>query len=339
MNYQSPETHHKEWKEGRFKPVYLFVGNPTLVADAVARLKSEFKASDFDFSSWNANIDESVSAIISDALTSPVMGPRRLVLIETPKIPVHARTVIKEYLENPLGTTTLVLISDDYKPDSKDSLVKAAQAKGAVCHCQPMKEGEAQNKLIDEAHRSGKILARDAASRLVGEAGTDWPILQQELNKAMLYAGESKSVELRHILDCLGYQKDADPFLLPRLVRRRDLVKTLRHLLVLLNQGKKDEQAFKALNQITSSILKQLRGKKMVRAGRSEEEIMRALRLNQYYDQGFKKELESLSDETLRRDLELCLRVDSALKSQAWLAPPIEVSQLVGALCRAGGAN
>lgn len=333
MDY-APEALHKEWKEGRFRPVYFFVGDPSRVAEALDRLKSDFKAADFDFSCWNADLDEKVDELIADALTPPLMGPRRLVLVENPKIPARARAALKDYLENPLATTTLVLVSEDRKPDPKDALARAAAAKGAVCLCAPLKEADAQKRLLAEARMSGKTLAPEAAAALVAEAGTDWPVLKQELEKAVLFAGASTTVEQRHVLECLGYQKALDPFAFPRFIRKRDLVKSLRHFRGMLRAGKKEEQAYSALNMITGAVLKQYRGKWMFRSGRGAEDIFRALRLNSWYDRDFTSELKALSDERLRQDLELCLRTETALKSRAWLDCAVEVEQLVGALCR-----
>lgn len=320
----------KEWKAGKFKPAYHFFGESAAVAGALKDLKAALLCDDFNLSVFSNEID--AGAIVADALTPPAFSPRRLIIVDNPKLAAGARQIFAEYLATPLETTTIAFISDEKRPDPKDVLARAVGACGSVCLIGPLGEEEAQRRLQEEAKKAGKTLDMDAAAAMVQEAGTDWMILRQELEKALLFA-QGASVTRQDVLACLGYQKALDPFALPRLIQGRSLKESLTYLRKLFETGKPDDQAFKALNQITGAVTRQFKAKRLVKAGTSSDMIFKMLRLNSYYDRDYLAQVGKRSEAGLRRDLEACLQTEVSLKSKAWLDPRMEVEHLVIALC------
>jgi DNA polymerase III delta subunit len=108
---------------------------------------------------------------------------------------------------------------------------------------------------------------------------------------------------------------------------------SLAHLRRLFAEGKPDDQAFRALGQISACVSKQLRAKRMLQAGRGEGEVFSALRLHSYWDKDYLAMLKRLSEAKLRRDLSACLEVEVSLKSRSWLNAPQEIERLVVTLC------
>jgi len=324
----------KEWQAGEFRPVYYFVGEDASArAEAAARLKALLKPDNFNCAEFSGDLAGRTAAILSEAMTLPVFADRRLVVVESPRLPAETKAALAGYLKSPSPTTTLVLSSDERKADPKDALVKAAAAAGAVCLFRALREDDAVARLQAEAKLAGKRLSTAAAEALVAEAGTDWAILRQELEKAALFAAQAAEISPEHIAACLGYQKTADPFALPRLVQARQLKDCLAHLRRLFAEGKPDDLAFKALGQISSAVHKQFRAKRMLKAGRSEAEVSAALRLHSYWDKDYLTTLRRLSEARLRRDLNACLAAEAALKSRSWLSAPQEIERLVVDLC------
>lgn len=319
--------HLKDWKAGTFRPCYYFIGEEASAkAEALAQLKEAFQADTFNYAEFTGEIDPQAAAVVSECLTIPVFADKRLVVVNSVKVGAAAKAVLAEYLGNPSKTTTLVLMSDERRPDPKDPLVKLA----AVLSFSPLDERAAEAKLIAEAKAAGKTLSREAAEALVGEAGTDWAILRQELEKTILYCAEGKEISLEIVTACLGYRKQADPFALTRLIQGRDLKHCLAHLQRMLSDGKKEDQAFKALNQINSTVLKQVKAKQLLKKGLPSFQVGKMTRLwdNEVALVG------RFHETRLRRDLKRCLRAEAALKSKAWLDPAMEVEQLVVDICR-----
>ena len=324
----------KEWQSGKFRPVYYFVGEDASArTEAAAALKAAIAPDGFNYAHFPGDIASQVAAVITEANTLPVFADRRLVVVETPKLLAEARSALAGYLKEPSPSTSLVLFSEERKLDPRDALLKAAAAAGAVCLFKPLREEDAVARLQAEARRAGKSISGDAAEALVAEAGTDWAILKQELEKAALFAAQANEIGPEHVAACLGYQKTADPFALPRLIQTRQLKAALAHLQRVFQEGKPDDQAFRALNQINSSVHKQLRAKRMLSAGRSESEVFSALRLHSYWDRDYLSFLKRLSEARLRRDLGACLEAEVSLKSRSWLSAPQEIERLVVDLC------
>jgi len=327
-----PDNLVKEWKAGSFRTVYYLFGEESAEkADAVLKLKELFKADDFNLREFAGDPGSEAAAIVAEAMTLPVFADRRLVIVRNPRISAEARAAFAEYLKSPSATTTLVLLNDDRRPDKKDALAAAAGAAGAVCVFSPLDEGEAVERLLAEAKRAGKTLAADAVDALVSEAGTDWGILSGELEKVVLFTGKGTEITLPAVLECLGHRRSADPWAFEKLISSRDRRACLAQLAELFADAKPEEVVFRALAQVRGAYLKQLRAKRMLKAGVAPREIETRLRI--FYDRDFFARASRVTEERLRRDLRRCLEVETDLKSKAWLDPKLELERLVVELC------
>lgn len=325
----------KEWKAGKFRPFYYFVGEElSAKSEALAALRELFKADDFNKCEFAGNSEDEAARAISEAMTLPVFADKRLILVTSPKLLAGAKAAFAEYLKDPLKSTTLVLLSEDKKPDPKDPLVKAALALNGLCVFSPLSDEQAESRLRAKAKESGKELSEEAAAMLVGEAGTDWGILRQELEKLVLFCGERPAIGGSDALQCLGYQRAADPFALGKLVADRRLKDSLEHLRRLLRDTKADDVAFRTLAQVSGALLRQLKAKRMLRAKMPPDAIFRTLRLHPYWDKDFLAKLSKIPEPRILRDLKRCLETEVSLKSKAWLDPKIEIERLVADLCR-----
>ena len=321
-----------EWKAGKFRPVYYLFGTESASkADAVLKLKALFKPDDFNLREFSGDPNAEHAAIISEALTLPVFADRRLVIVRSPKIPAEARAALAEYLSAPSPTTTLVLLSVDNKPDKKDALANAAASAGAVCVFAPLTEEDAVERLLAEAKKAGKNMDPAAAAALTDQAGTDWGILSGELEKAILFAGKSTEIGLEAVSASMGFRKATDPWAFERLVSARDLKACLTYLREAFADAKPDEVVFRSLAQARAAYLKQLKAKRMLKAGTSQREIEMKLRI--FYDRDFFARAQRVSEERLRRDLRRLLEVETDLKSKAWLDAKIEFEGIVVELC------
>lgn len=335
----SPADLLQEWKAGRFRPVYYFFGEePAAKAGALTELKAAFKPDDFNYAEFSGEADSQAAAAVSECLTIPVFAERRLVVLRGAKLAAAARAVLADYLKSPCPTATLVLFSDDKKPDAKDALAAAAAKAGAICVFGPLGEEEARRLLRQAARQAGKEITDDAVETLLAEVGAQWTPLRQELDKMILFCAGEKEIGLAAAAACLGYRKAADPFALTRLIQNRDLKASLRQLRRMFEDGKPEEQTFRALSQINASLLKQLRAKLLQRAKTPPEQIFRALRLHHYWDKDYLAGLTRFSENRLKNDLRRCVEAEAALKSKAWLDAGLELEMLLADLCAADAA-
>lgn len=331
MELRPPEL-LKEWRAGGFRPVYyLFGAESAAKADALLQLKALFKADDFNFREFSGDPAAETPAVVTECLTLPVFAGRRLVVVSHPSLPAEARALLADYLRSPSMETTLVLLSEDRKPDKRDALAAAAAAVGAVAIFAPLSEEEAVERLREEALKAGKNLTHEAAALLAQEAGTDWGILAGELEKLVLFVGGGDEIGPAAVLDCLGYGKASDPWALEKLTLARDLKACLVYLRRAFAGAKAEEVVFRSLAQIRGGYLKQLKAKRMLQAGLAQREIETRARI--FYDREFFQRLGRVTERRLRRDLRRCLEVETDLKSKAWLDPKLELERLVVELC------
>jgi len=322
----------KEWETGPLRPAYCLLGEETSAkSEALKRLKGWFKADDFNFREFSDADDP--EAIVAEAMTLPVFSERRLIIVNTPRILAAAKAAFVAYLKDPLKSSCLVLLSDEKKADGKDALMKAASAAGALCVFAPLKEEQAQQRLMAAAKQEGRTLTQEAAMSLVAEAGTNWGILRQELDKMLLFSS-AKELSQADVIQCLGYRKSADPFALSRLIQERKLKDCLSHARRLISEGRADEQVFRILAQVSAAVAKQLRAKRMLKARQAPEAIFRSLRLHPYWDRDYLGMVGRLEESRLIQDAKACLRTEEDLKSKSWLDPKLEIEKLIAGLCR-----
>ena len=328
-----PEDALREWKSGKFRPVYYFFGEQAAAkADALLALKTAFKADDFNFREFTGDFGSEVDEIVSEAMTLPPFGGGRLVIARSPKIPAEAKARLIEYLIDPTAGVTLVLLSDEPRPDRKDALAAAAEKAGAVVSFSPLTEEEAVERLVAQARQAGKTLAPEAAAAIVEEAGTDWGVLSGELEKAVLFAGKSATIGLEAVSACLGAGDERlDPWAFEKLAQGRDLKACLGYLAEAYDRAKPDEVTFRSLAQIRGGFLKQLKAKRLLKAGLPQREIETRLRI--FYDSNFFARAQRVTEARLRRDLRRCLEVETDLKSKTWLDSKLELERFVVELC------
>ena len=190
---------------------------------------------------------------------------------------------------------------------------------------------EAVERLLAEAAKAGKTMAPEAAAALASEAGTDWGILSGELEKALLFAGKNSQIGLDAVSASMGFRKAIDPWAFERLISGRDLNACLLHLRDAFADAKPEEVVFRSLAQARGAYLKQLKAKRMLKAGLPQREIETRLRI--FYDNTFFARAARASEERLRRDLRRLLEIETDLKSKAWLDAKIELESLVVELC------
>jgi len=319
----------KEWRSDKFRPVYLLIGDePSAKSAFLLKLKAAVRPDDFNLNEWSGEAPGGVQEAVSAALTPPMFSPRRLVLLKNAKLGVADRKAIAEYLKDPLPTTVLAISVDDRRPEMKDPMTTAASALGGVLWFKPMKDEEALQRLLDTASRAKVTLEDDAARLLVQEAGTEWGILQAELDKILLFIKGRDRISKDDVVACLGYRQTSNPFDFPRILQGRDRAASLRQLRRLLAEG---IEPFRILYQISGTIQKQLKAKRLAAAGRTESQIAQELRLN-YYDRDFMRQLALVSEARLAAELRACVDLEARLKSQSWLDAGTELERFVAVM-------
>lgn len=333
----SPEAALKAWKQGKPAPVYLFAGeDSTSKSAAIAALKAALGVDDLNVSEFSGDQESQAAEIVSLCRTAPMFSPRRLVVVHDVKLGKSGRELLAEYPASPSDTSVLVVFYPEALPSyksgiDKDPVLRAFSARAEVVVFGPLTREEAARRMREEAKRSGFELSDEAVEAVLEEAGTQWGIIQSELEKIRLFLKGKKSASTADILACLGYRQEAGPFELGNALERRDLKASLGVLRRMLEEG---STVYELMPQVSRAVLVQLKAKRLLKAGVSEFELWGKLRIFDKGRQGsFLKAVKALSDARLVGDLRACLRVEADLKSKAWLDADIELEGLVARLC------
>lgn len=320
----SPEQFLQDVKTAKLKPVYYLFGEDAVArAEAVKRLKESLNLDPFNLNELDSDAAEDA---VSAANTPPVFADRRLVVLRGSRFPAEGKKALVEYLGDPLPSTTLVLQSDERKPDAKDALADAAARQGGVVVFEPLREDEAAARLVAEAKKAGVELAEEAAEAVVEEAGTHWGILKAELQKLVLFARGRKELGREDALLCLGYRRAANPFDLPKLVLAKKRAEALELLGRLIEEGVSE---FQLLSKLSWEVNRLLKARRMRAAGLPEGQICGELRLPRFLARDFLRQAELANEQRLVRSLKALLETEANLKSKSWLDPKIELERLV----------
>jgi DNA polymerase III subunit delta len=147
--------------------------------------------------------ETSIQEVIADVETYPFFGERKLVIAtnavflkaKSDKLSFeHQLPVLEQYLQKPVDYTVLVLIAPYEKIDERKKISKQLKEKGLVAECNPVKEYELKNWIMNLAKQLNITIADDAFPIFENELSTDLKIIESELEKISLYVGEGGTI-------------------------------------------------------------------------------------------------------------------------------------------------
>jgi len=147
-------------------------------------------------------------------------SPWRLFVVEMTKaaqadLDEAEESVMREFFASPTPKTSLVVLYEGKLAKTKGLLKLFGSLPPDIVKVEEMKpyrDKELLPWIEDAAGRLGKRIASDAAARLVETVGADLRLLDAELEKLAVYAGEKKVIERADVLAVSDWVKDFDPW-------------------------------------------------------------------------------------------------------------------------------
>jgi DNA polymerase III delta subunit len=333
----TPESALRSWTQGKFAPVYLFAGEDAAAkAAALQTLKGALKVDEFNINEFSGKDESQAAEILSVCRTAPMFSERRLVVVRDVKLGLAGRKALAEYPASPLPSAVLVVFFPEALPNmkgiEKDPVLRAFTAHAETLVFGPLSPEEAALRIRAEARKSGFTLEDAAVEAILEEAGTQWGIIQGELDKIRIFLKGKDSASTQDILACLGFRREAGPYELSNAIERRDLGCAVLVLRRMIEEG---SDAYELLPKISYAVNGQLKAKRLLKAGASEYELWGKVRVFGLPRQrAFLAAIKGLSDARLVDDLRACLRTEVDLKTKSSsLDPAVELEQLVVRLC------
>lgn len=225
------------------KNIYLFCGKEELmIKTKIDKLVASITTNQFNITSYDMQ-QNNISMAIQDALTPPFLADNKVVIINNPifltkqKSEIEHRTdFFKEYLNNPLDTTVLIINASGLELDQNNELCKLLKQKGEVSETRELSDVEMRGWLKRKFGISGKEISDEAVEEFFERI--DWNLLvaNNEFEKVLNYVGEKEQVSLEDIKQVVVKELETDVFSLLRALEEgkkkqiiliyQDLVKT-----------------------------------------------------------------------------------------------------------------
>jgi DNA polymerase-3 subunit delta len=203
--------------------------------DILALLKERCLAGglpEFNFSQFDA-AETPVHRVLEAVRTLPVMCPRRLVVVrDANQFDSSSWELLSAYIRDPSATSCLVFKA--HGPPRDTNVQGLLRKTGAFLEVRVRTRRDARQWIIEEANRMSKRIDPEAAWALLERAGTHQGDLRMELEKALVYVGDSPVITEQDIQEVAAGAPTQRIFDLTDAVsegRTRDAVKCLHGLL------------------------------------------------------------------------------------------------------------
>jgi DNA polymerase-3 subunit delta len=201
-----PSDLKKSFSKGGFAPVYYFYGENTLLIDkAVEDIKAAFFSGQdpgLGLESFDGQSNSS-SEIINSARTLPFGANKKLVIVKSAYSFKTGQTEkFGSYFSSPSKYTCLVFVAE--KMVFKGKLLTALKKAGQVVSFEkPKKEGDIKRFISESFRQRGKKISSDALNFMADNTGNDLGIIDNEVEKAVLFCGDKNIVEVTDLEEVL----------------------------------------------------------------------------------------------------------------------------------------
>ena len=318
-----------------FSPVYLFHGEEDLfIEEGVDALVG--KAVDSATKSFNLDVvyGDKIDAKSALALASsfPMMSQRRVVVVkEFEKLAAGetAKGLLTTYIQRPLETTCLILISSD--PDFRRKPFTDLKKYADVIECKPLYDNQLPTWILERVRQQGKEIDLDACQLMQSYVGNSLRAILNELEKLYIFIEDRKSISVGDVGQIVGATRGYTIFDLQNAIGRRDMKEAIRILERMLELGENHQLMIVMLTRFLHQLWKlgELMSKRL-----SDREIAAELRVPSFYVKQYIGFAEKFTAEEIEVGFKALLDADEELKSSS-RDPHIVLDLLIYSLVRA----
>ncbi|HJV44595.1 MAG TPA: DNA polymerase III subunit delta [Bacillota bacterium] len=314
----------KEIGQGVIRPIYILYGTEQyLLYEFIQYLKRkvlEAGTEEFNYSVYDM-METPIQVAIQDAETPPFLGETRIVMVNRAYFLTglkvtsgveHELETLQNYLQNPMESTVLLLVSTSEKLDERKKLVKQLQEKGTVLPFLPIKDKELVSWVIRRAQKSKAQLDEQAAELMIQFIGNDLRRLGQEIEKMALFVGSEGRISEETIYQLASRTLEQDLFALIEQVTRLDLNRALRIFYDLL---KNKEEPLAILSLLARQFRLMLQVKELAAKGYSQQQMASILGVHPYPVKLAMEKAKRMSEKSLRGILMYIAEEDYRIKT------------------------
>jgi DNA polymerase-3 subunit delta len=214
-------------KNRKFYPVYFLTGEESYYIDQIAAYIEdhvvEESQKDFNLTVLYGK-DVDAAAIIGQAKRYPMMSDHQVVIVKEAQ-DVKNIEELQPYLEQPLGSTLLVLCYKYKKIDKRRIFVKTVEKKGVFFESARLYENKIPEWIRIYLQEKGYSITPKASVMLTEFLGTDLTRIANELGKLQINAPAGSVIDEKLVELQIGIHKDFNVFELQKALGVRDTFK------------------------------------------------------------------------------------------------------------------
>lgn len=316
---------------GHFPPLLFLYGEEQyLVERAMKRLMDKAippDARDFNLTIFTPK-EFSSAKLLDTVRTYPVFFNRRVVIVKDAHQIVAAELEgLQPYLLQPFDETLLIFTGE--KIDARRKFFADFKKHGELVEFKKLYDNQLPAAIRDIARQNNLTLTDSALTLFCRRVGTSLQEIQTELIKLSLYLGGKSLADAADVEAVVTGNRQETVFALNDAIGDRQTARAVELVGRILDEG---VPALLALNMMTRHMRSLCKVGEMVAQRRSKGEIAKAAGVNPYFLDGLIRQSNHFSGEQIRRNFELLLETDLALKSAA-AHPAAMLEGLVLALC------
>jgi DNA polymerase III subunit delta len=303
-------------KSGKFAPVYLFHGEEDFLIDEGVQ---QIIAKVLDEGTKGFNLDvvygskAEAKDVVAHASSFPMMSPKRVVVVkEFEKLATtdSAKEVVSAYINNPLDSTVLVLVSAD--PDFRKKPFTDLKKRAELVECKPLYDNQVPPWIAERIRQQGREANAEACRLIQAYVGNSLRSLQNEIDKLFVFIGDRKKVTIEDIGAVVGATKGYTIFELQNAIGRRDSKEAVKILERMLEAGQSPQMIIVMLSRFFTQLwkLSDARGRRL-----SEQETAREIGVSPYFVKQFIEFRSNFDIEQIERNFKSLLEADTVLKS------------------------
>lgn len=306
-------------------PIYTVYGEiPELIDKETNQIIDSYldgkPKDDFNYIKFNL-YETNFNQIIEEAMTMPFFSDKKVILVQNTFIftgekvskdhTIDAHAVI-EFIEKYNGDSLVIFQVFTSKLDERKKMVKTLKKHAKIKKVEQMSEVEMKQWIQSYLNQNFKDIKQDALDQFLTLTGIHYQLINQELDKLLLYIGDKPTINLEDVKTIVNRSLEQNVFLLTEYIQngqKQKAVTLMRDLIQL------KEEPIKLLALITSNYRLYYQSLILNQKGYSEQQIAKTVGAHPYRVKLSLRHARKYTLESLLEKMNICVETDYHLKS------------------------
>ncbi|MBD3374722.1 DNA polymerase III subunit delta [candidate division KSB1 bacterium] len=313
MDTQAFETLIKQWKAGKFDPIYLFYGEEDFLIEQLCDqiLQYALAPQDHDFNLDILYASEIDGSQLINAVTSyPMMAERRLILVKNlQQLDEKAQEMLAKYSQQPSPSSCLVMTASKLKANTP---LAKSKKHFTVFEAKKLYDNKIPDWIRSQLAPNKITITNEAMRLLLASTGNSLRNINVELEKILLQLDDRKEISVKDVERVVGISKQYNIFELCDAVGNRNIGSGLAIANRMLQAG---ESAVGMLVMLTRHFFILARIKECKAQRMQERDMARELKIHPYFLKNYLRQAGQYSRDQLRDAFSILLDADVHIKS------------------------